>query len=217
MVAARPAAGALHFGHRGGAQRDISRADAGSMLWLGTAGPGSWQGADHHGRADHPFVGYQLWGTGLTEQRQQRALAAEFSERLGASPPPADTPVGETPGTTGPTGAGDVPTLSEPVPRPHSAAGTGAALGEAVAQLEIPQARAGQVRRGGCGRRRAERGAGPLPGHGPPRRVGQRGDRWSSNHLRDETSSRLRDDVTVAAREPLRRLPIVCPSGGLLR
>lgn len=82
------------------------------------------------------FVGYQLWGTGLTEQREQKALAAQFKQQMVTSPvPPRDT----VPTTSGSNESGDVPTLSTPAPATLPANGAGAELGDAIAQLEIPK------------------------------------------------------------------------------
>ena len=118
------------------------------------------------------FLGYQLWGTGLTEQRQQRALAAEFSERLGASPPAADIPAGETPATSRPTGAGDVPTLSEPLPEAPAAAGGGAELGEPIGQLEIPKLGLDKFVVEGVGVEELKGGPGHYPGTALPGELG---------------------------------------------
>lgn len=49
------------------------------------------------------FVSYQLWGTGLTHDRGQKSLRAEFARQLAAQPAAAaDDPVVTTPGATAP-------------------------------------------------------------------------------------------------------------------
>ena len=48
------------------------------------------------------FVAYQLWGTGISERRQQRALAAEFEQSQLTTPPTLPLPSGTTPIETAP-------------------------------------------------------------------------------------------------------------------
>jgi sortase A len=48
------------------------------------------------------FVGYQLWGTGLAQERAQKSLRSEFARQLAAAAP-ADNPVVTTPGAPPPT------------------------------------------------------------------------------------------------------------------
>ncbi|MFN2504104.1 MAG: class E sortase [Acidimicrobiales bacterium] len=64
------------------------------------------------------FVAYQLWGTGITERREQKALGAAFQQRLLTTPPTLPTP-------------GD-PVNAQPPPPPPE-------LGEAAAMIEIPK------------------------------------------------------------------------------
>ena len=47
------------------------------------------------------FVAYQLWGTGLAQDRAQRSLRVEFARKLAAAAPPAN-PVVTTPGAPAP-------------------------------------------------------------------------------------------------------------------
>lgn len=111
------------------------------------------------------FVGYQLWGTGLTEQREQKALAAQFKQQMVTSPvPPGDT----VPTTSGSIESGDVPTLSTPAPATLPANGTGAELGDAIAQLEIPKLDLDKFIIEGVGVEDLKKGPGHYPGTALP-------------------------------------------------
>ena len=50
------------------------------------------------------FVVYQLWGTGLTHDREQRELRSQFAQQL-ATPPPTEPPVDGATASTTPTTA----------------------------------------------------------------------------------------------------------------
>lgn len=119
------------------------------------------------------FVGYQLWGTGLTEQRQQRALATEFSQRLRASSPTPDVAGREDNPPAGQSSApGDAPTLSVPDPRTGPAVGSGVDLGEAVARLEIPRLDLDKLVVEGVGVEELKKGPGRYPGTALPGELG---------------------------------------------
>lgn len=109
------------------------------------------------------FVGYQLWGTGLTEQREQKALAAQFKQQMVTSPVPPGEPT-----TSGSTELGDVPTLSTPAPATLLANGTGAELGDAIAQLEIPKLDLDKFIIEGVGVEDLKKGPGHYPGTALP-------------------------------------------------
>ena len=64
------------------------------------------------------FVAYQLWGTGITERREQKALRATFESQLLTTPPTLPLPAGS-------------PAPGPPAPAPE--------LGDAVGLLEIPK------------------------------------------------------------------------------
>jgi sortase A len=52
------------------------------------------------------FVGFQLWGTGLTEAREQNALKSQLAEAIPvSSPPPKETPNTVPPPPAAPTGS----------------------------------------------------------------------------------------------------------------
>ena len=115
------------------------------------------------------FVGYQLWGTGLTEQREQKALAAEFKQQFKQQMVTSPVPPGDTvPTTSGSTELGDVPTLSTPAPATLPANGTGAELGEAIAQLEIPKLDLDKFIIEGVGVEDLKKGPGHYPGTALP-------------------------------------------------
>lgn len=117
------------------------------------------------------FVGYQLWGTGLTEQRQQKTLATRFSQRLLASPPASEAPGGETQPVAGQSGL-DAPTLSGPATQVQSAATSGVELGEAVALLEIPKLDLSKFVVEGVGVEDLKKGPGHYPGTALPGEAG---------------------------------------------
>ena len=103
------------------------------------------------------FVAYQLWGTGLAEERAQRALRSDFEARL-SSPP--TLPVPEQ-AATAPT----------PIPPPE--------LGEAMARLEIPRLDLEKLVVEGVGVEDLKKGPGHYPGTALP---GERGNMAIAGH-----------------------------------
>ncbi len=100
------------------------------------------------------FVGHQLWGTGFTERRGQRALAAQFPERPAAAPPVT------------------APGARAPEPRP-------VALGDALGLLEIPAIDLEKLVGEGVAPEHLESGPGHYPGTPLP---GQRGNAAIAGH-----------------------------------
>lgn len=97
------------------------------------------------------FVGYQLWGTALTEQRGQRALRAQFAKSLVSAPPTLPSP----------SAVIAAPTTA--VPRE---------LGDAVARLEIPRIELDKLVVEGVGVEDLKKGPGHYPGTVMPGEAG---------------------------------------------
>lgn len=98
------------------------------------------------------FVVYQLWGTGLTHDREQKNLRSQFAKQL-AGPAAADT----------------VPTTSLPSASPTSAAPTTTTLpvklaeGDAAAVIDIPKIGLDEVVVEGVGVEELKKGVGHYP------------------------------------------------------
>ena len=135
------------------------------------------------------FVAYQLWGTGLSEARSQRALRQQFLNRTPAS----QRARSEAP-AAGPTTAIDPATLPQPVPDC-----------DAVARLKIPKLRLDKIVVEGVALDDLKKGPGHYPGTPLP---GQPGNAAIAGHRTtygapffDLDSLRPDDEVLVTTRQ----------------
>src|SRR4051812_1495788 len=95
------------------------------------------------------FVVYQLWGTGLTHDREQRNLRSKFAQQL-AAPPPTDP-------------APQASTTTTAVPRIE---------GDAVAAIGIPKIGLDEIVVEGVGVEELKKGVGHYPDTRMPGEVG---------------------------------------------
>ena len=111
------------------------------------------------------FVVYQLWGTGLAQERAQKSLRSEFTRQLAAAgaPAPADNPVVTTPGAPPPK-TPVLPTLVE---------------GGPVGTIAIPKIGLDQVVIEGVGVDELKEGVGHYPDTKVP---GQKGNAALAGH-----------------------------------
>ena len=93
------------------------------------------------------FVGYQLWGTGLTHDREQRNLRAQFARQLAATTTTVPAPAAATP-TTAVTTTTLPPLLSR---------------GDAAAVIDIPKIGLDEVVVEGVGVEDLKKGVGHYP------------------------------------------------------
>jgi len=104
------------------------------------------------------FVAYQLWGTGIAERREQRALAAAFEKAQLASPPTLPAPGGTAPPQTAP-------------PPPE--------LGQSLGLIEIPKIGVNKFLVEGVGVEDLKKGPGHYPETSMP---GERGNAAIAGH-----------------------------------
>ncbi|HMC42786.1 MAG TPA: sortase, partial [Acidimicrobiales bacterium] len=135
------------------------------------------------------FVAYQLWGTGLAEARNQRALRHQFLH-----PAPASRPALPAPSPTSPPTTVDPATVPPPVPD-----------GDAVARLKIPRIKLDKIVVEGVALSDLKKGPGHYPGTPLP---GQPGNAAIAGHRTtygapffDLDSLKPDDEVLVTTRQ----------------